>query len=91
MSELSLSDENDGLKGSGVYAESGIVLDRRPNGRWVLVFLVGSRRRLGRSAALRIVGLALRISDMVLFWDVDVLDLIRRKVYCLILDVVRRG
>lgn len=33
LSELSLSDVDDGLKGSGVYAESGIVLDRRPNGR----------------------------------------------------------
>lgn len=72
LSELSLSDEDDGLKGSGLYAESGIVLDRRPKGRWVLIFLVGSRRREGRSAALRIVGLALSISDMVMFWEVDV-------------------
>ena len=72
LSEPSLSDEDDGLKGSGVYAESGIVLDRRPKGRWVLVFLVGLRRREGRSAALRIVGLALSISDMVMFWEVDV-------------------
>ena len=48
-----------------MYAESGILLDSRPNGRWLLDFLVGSRRRLGRSEALRIVGLALSISDIV--------------------------
>lgn len=65
-SEFSLSEKDDGLKGSGVYAESGMALERRPNGLLDVDFLLGSRRRLGRSEAFRIVGLAFRISDMMI-------------------------
>lgn len=44
-----------------------MLLESRPNGLWFFDFFLGSRRRLGRSEALRIVGLALSTSDIVVF------------------------
>lgn len=63
-SEKSESDDEEGKNGSGRYADAGIVLANRPCGILEGDWIWPCRRRLGKSEALRIVGLALSISDM---------------------------
>ena len=66
-SSLTTSDAAPGsAKGSLRYADSGTVLAKRPSVCLLELWEEPRRRRrVGRSEALRMVGLALRISDMV--------------------------
>jgi len=65
-SEFSDAEDVERVKGSGAYAEGGTMLENNPREVFDDECGEACRRRLGRSEALRIVGLALSISDMLL-------------------------
>lgn len=65
-SEFSDSEAVETVNGSGAYADAGTVLENNPRAGFDDECGEACRRRLGRSEALRMVGFALSISDMLL-------------------------
>ena len=67
--ESSESDDAEGENGSGRCADVGTMLANSPLGILDGDCTLFCRRRLGKSEALRMVGLALSISDMIIIVD----------------------